>query len=73
MFFVTVRVFRFARLGDGPSSAEIELALKGDICAVFDAAVSLCEKLRIADMVVVAMLGMILWENAANTEVCHDS
>eukprot|EP00903_Cladosiphon_okamuranus_P011783 g11075.t1 len=31
------RVFRFARLGDGPSSAEIELALAGDVCAVFDA------------------------------------
>eukprot|EP00752_Nemacystus_decipiens_P012140 g10763.t1 len=31
------RVFRFARLGGDASSAEIELALTGDICAVFDA------------------------------------
>lgn len=31
------RVFRFARLGDEASSAEIELALEADVCAVFDA------------------------------------
>lgn len=45
-FFIFFRVFRFARLGDEASSAEIELALAGDICAVFDAVVSLPEKQR---------------------------
>lgn len=34
------RVFRFARM-EGASSAEIECALAADVCAVFDAVVSL--------------------------------
>lgn len=49
-FLCDFRVFRFARLGDGASSAEIELALAGDICAVFDAVVSRCERRRRVEM-----------------------